>query len=160
MKRFWIAGINFSFLFFCIQSISFAQAKQMPDFSFLDTDNNTFTNKDIPQNTALLLVYFRTDCDECRHSAQLIQYNASHYPLMIWMISPNDLEDLGTFEYMVGLTKLKNVQVLQDNKDQMHRLFSFTALPFVVLFDKKGKAIKTYDYLPDAKTVTRDLNQK
>lgn len=160
MKRYWIAGINFCFVFFCLHALSFAQAKQMPDFSFLDTESDTFTNKDIPPNTALLLVYFRTDCDECRHSAQLIKYNASQYPLMIWMVSPNDLENLGTFEYMTGLTTLKNVQVLQDHKDQMHRLFSFTALPFVVLFDKKGKEIKTYDYLPDAKRITKDLRQK
>lgn len=150
----------FCFLLCSVCPATFGQSKKMPDLYFSDTENNIFTNKDIPQNTALLLVYFRTDCDECRHSAQVIKNNAAKYPLMIWMVSPNDKEELGIFEYMTGLMDIKNVRVLQDSKDIMHRLFSFSALPFGVLFDKNSKEIKTYDYLPDAKTVIKDLGKK
>lgn len=159
--RFWLLKIV------CISLLAFASLPAhsqseatLPKFLFQDTEGNAFSKKDIPAHTALLLVYFRTDCDECRHTAQLIQENAAQYPLMIWMVSPNDLETLGVFEYMTGLLRLNNVQVLQDNHDLMHKLFSFSALPFVVLFDSEGEQVKTYDFLPDAKTVIEDLAQK
>lgn len=151
----------------CLGLISgklFAQSSPIsppiPHFSFLNTDRQIITNKDIPPHLALLLVYFRTDCDDCRHIAQVIRQKASAYPLTIWMVSPNGLDNLSDFEYMVGLTGVKNVRVLQDNKSSMHKFFDFSFLPFVVLYNGNGREMKTYDYLPDVATVKKDLSKK
>ncbi|HET8574113.1 MAG TPA: hypothetical protein VFL76_09600 [Edaphocola sp.] len=126
---------------------------------FHDVDHNRFTAKDLPANTALLLLYFRTDCDDCRHTAQIVGQTAGQYPLTIWMVSPNDEETLGVFEYMTGLDKARNVRVLRDDQDIMHQLFDFQALPFCVLFDKSGREIKTYDYFPKPETIKKDLGE-
>ena len=131
----------------------------MPDFTFSDTENNTFTNRDIPDESPLMLIYFRTDCDECRHMAQVLQEKAEDYPVTIWMVSPNDAETLSTFAYMTGLLDKKNLQVLQDSRDMMHKWFSFTALPYIVLFDKNRDRLQVYTSLPDVETVKKRLAQ-
>lgn len=153
------------FVFFCLigqLDKSFAQKglNALPRLSFLNTDHKIITNKDLPAHTALLLVYFRTDCDECRQTAQIIRQTASKYPLEIWMVSPNSIDNLFDFEYMTGLTNVRNVHVLQDNKDRMHKLFQFSYLPFIVLYDASGRKVRTYDYLPDATIVKKDLAKK
>lgn len=135
-----------------------AQQKQIPELQFIDTENNSYTTKDIPEDHAFMLIYFRTDCDECRHMAQMLAEHADKYPLTIWMVSPNDIETLGTFEYMTGLLQKENIHILQDNQKLMHTWFDFKSLPFTVLFDKAGNQIARYDSLPDAETVTGKLN--
>lgn len=154
----------FLLLSFCflglIVSPGFAQTGSiLPKLSFHDADNNQFTAKDLPAHSALLLLYFRTDCDGCRHTAQVIAQTATQYPLTIWMISPNDEETLSVFEYMTGLDKAENVQVLRDDQSIMHKLFDFQALPFCVLIDKNGRKVKTYDYLPKAEMIKKDLGE-
>lgn len=157
----WILGSVFFLAVVCWTGVrAYGQSKQIPKLYFLDTDSNVVSNEDIPEDSALLLLYFRTDCDECRHTAQQIKNNAGQYPLTIWMVSPNDLKNLSDFEYMAGLMDIPNVAVLQDSKSMMHRLYSFTALPFVVLYNNQGKEVKTYDYLPNAPTIVADLKKK
>lgn len=149
-----------SFCFLELLHPVFAQNNQiLSRLAFRDVDNNRFTAKDLPANTPLLLLYFRTDCDDCRYTAQVIVRTAKQYPLIIWMISPNDEETLGTFEYMTGLDKAENVRVLRDDQSIMHQLFDFQALPFCVLLDKNGRKIKTYDYFPTPESIKKDLGE-
>ena len=149
-----------SFCFLGLLHPVFAQNNQiLSRLAFRDVDNNRFTAKDLLANTPLLLLYFRTDCDDCRHTAQVLARTAARYPLTIWMISPNDEETLGTFEYMTGLDKAENVRVLRDDQSIMHQLFDFQALPFCVLLDKNGREVKTYNYLPKAEMIKKDLGE-
>lgn len=145
-------------LFYFSGASLFAQQERIPELAFIDTEHNVFTNKDIPTDNAFMLVYFRTDCDACRHMAQVLKDNAESYPATIWMISPNDLETLSTFEYMTGLLQKKNIHILQDNQKKMHQWFHFSSLPFIVLFDKAGNQLAAFETLPDPETVARELN--
>ncbi len=56
------------------------------------------------------------------------------------MVSAEALPALRTFEDMMGLYDIGNLSILQDHTQSMHRLFDFSQLPFVVLFDKDKKA--------------------
>lgn len=157
MKNFFLL---LSFCFLGLLHPAFAQNNQiLPRLVFRDLDNNRFTAKDLPANTPLLLLYFRTDCDDCRHTAQVIARTAKQYPLTIWMVSPNAEDELSVFEYMTGLDKVDNVRVLRDDQSIMHQLFDFQALPFCVLLDKNGRKVKIYDYLPKAEMIKKDLGE-
>lgn len=161
MKRFLIIFLALSTFYFKGTPALWAQDHNtLSDLSFLDTNGERYTSKDIPDHSALLIVYFRTDCDECRHMAQEIKVNADKYPLMIWLVSPNETEELNVFEYMMGLMDLENVKVLRDYRDIMHKTFSFSYLPFCILFDGNGRQITTFDYFPKPETVIKALSKK
>jgi thioredoxin-related protein len=138
----------------------FAQSKKIPALRFTDTENTLVSNKDIPKGKALMLIYFRSDCDHCEHTAQQLKTTAAKYPVTIWMVSAEALPTLRTFEEMTGLYDFDNLTVMQDHTQSMHRWFDFEKLPFIVLFDKSGKQLKTFDELPTVETIKKILATK
>lgn len=146
-----IAALLFSFI---------APAQKMPDFRFMDTENQQKSVLDIPKGKALMLVYFRSDCDHCTHTAQQLKTEAAKYPLTIWMVSAETQPALRTFEDMMGLYDISNLSILQDHTQSMHRWFEFSSLPYIVLFDKNKKQLKTFAELPSVTTIKKILAQK
>jgi thioredoxin-related protein len=138
----------------------FAQNKKIPALRFTDTENTLVSNKDIPKGKALMLIYFRSDCDHCEHTAQQLKTTAAKYSATIWMVSAEPLPTLRTFEEMTGLYDFDNLTVMQDHTQSMHRWFDFEKLPFIVLFDKSGNQLKTFDELPTAETIKKILTVK
>jgi thioredoxin-related protein len=134
-----------------------AQSKKIPALRFTNTENEPVSNKNIPKGKALMLVYFRSDCDHCEHTAQQLKATAAKYPVTIWMVSAEPIPTLRTFEEMMGLYDFDNLTVMQDHTQSMHRWFDFEKLPFIVLFDKAGKQLKTFDELPTVETVKKIL---
>lgn len=139
---------------------NYAQQAKIPALKFTDTDNAAVSNKDIPKGKALLLLYFRSDCDHCEHTAQQLKKTAAQYPLNIWMVSAEPIPTLRTFEDMMSLYDIDNLRVMQDHTQSMHRWFDFSKLPFIVVFDKNGKQLKTFDELPSAATIKKILSGK
>lgn len=146
--------------FIVLPLFSFAQSKKIPAVKFTDTENELISNKDIPKGKALMLIYFRSDCDHCEHTAQQLKAAAAKYPATIWMVSAEPLPTLRTFEEMMGLYDFDNLTVMQDHTQSMHKWFDFTKLPFIVVFDKNGKQLKTFDELPAVETVKKLLAGK
>jgi peroxiredoxin len=135
----------------------FAQQKAMPEFRFIDTDKASVGKSNIPKGKGLLLVYFRSDCDHCEHTAIELKAKARQYPTLIWMVSGEELPALQTFESMMGLYDISNLKVLQDKNKQMHTFFNFTQLPYILLYSASGKFVKQFDELPSAEVVKKLL---
>lgn len=138
----------------------YAQGKKIPALHFKDTEEASVSNKDIPKGKALMLLYFRSDCDHCEHTAQQLKTTATKYPALLWMVSAEPIPTLRTFEDMAGLYDIANLRVMQDYSQSMHQWFDFTKLPFIVLFDKNGNQLKTFDELPTVESIKKILNQK
>jgi peroxiredoxin len=140
--------------------IGHSQQKTLPDFHFLNTDKEAVDKKNIQKGKALLLIYFRSDCDHCENTAMQLKTTAAKYPVTIWMVSAEEIPALRTFEDMVGLYDINNLTVLQDNNHQMHKAYDFSKLPFIVLYTSSGKQLKIFDELPSVETVRKILNGK
>ena len=158
MKSFLKALSVASFLLFSI-SVS-AQQKVIPDFHFYDTDKVAVAKKDIPNGKAFMLIYFRSDCDHCEHTAMELKTKAKQYPATIWMISGEEIPALQTFETMMSLYDIPNLKVLQDKNHQMHSFYNFTQLPLIVLYSASGKFLKTFEELPSVEIVKKTLAGK
>lgn len=139
---------------------SYSQQKTIPDFHFINTDKEPVDKKSIPKGKALLMIYFRSDCDHCEHTAMQLKATASKYPVKIWMVSAEEIPALRVFEDMVGLYDIDNITVLQDNNHQMHKAYDFSQLPFIVLYNSSGKQLKIFNELPSAETVRKVLTGK
>ena len=146
-------------LAFFISCNTAGQTDNFPDFKFMDTDSMPVTVKDIDPGKGLMLVYFRSDCDHCRHMAQLMKEQVSTYPVDIWMISAEDMDMIRLFEEMTGLYDMDNLRTMRDYTFNMHTWFDFKSLPFILLFDKRGKQVKQFENLPEAGTVDSLLQE-
>jgi peroxiredoxin len=143
-----------------LSCLGFAQQNHLPDFHFLDTDHVPVGKKDIPKGKALLLIYFRSDCDHCEHTAMQLKEAARKYPAVIWMVSGEEIPALHTFESLLDLYDIPNLKVLQDNNHQMHRFYDFTQLPFIALYSPSGKLLKQFDELPSIDVIKKTLTGK
>lgn len=128
-----------------------------PPFTFMDTDSNIVAAKDIPKDKGLLLVYFRSDCEHCHHAAQMMKEYVKSYKVNVWMVTGEDMEMTRMFEDMSGLYEINNLKILRDYEHNMHTWFEFTALPYIVLFDKNGKQLQVFKDLPEPKQVDSAL---
>ncbi|PSK91942.1 peroxiredoxin family protein [Taibaiella chishuiensis] len=137
-----------------------APAQNMPGLSFQDTEGHNLSTQDIPKGKALMLVYFRSDCDHCTHTAQQLKTTAKAYPATIWMVSAETQPAIRMFEEMMDLYDISNLRVLRDYTESMHRWFDFSQLPFIVLYDKNRKQLKTFGELPSVTSVKKILAQK
>ena len=124
------------------------------------TTESAATITTFEKGKAVLLVYFRTDCDDCNQNMKVLGKISHRYPVQIWMVSPEAMPKLQVFEDMYGLYEVDNIHVLQDYLKSMHTWFDFKWLPFAVLFDANGKEVRRFDRLPDAETVTSLLKGK
>lgn len=140
-------------LAFCVACSTKGQTNKFPDFKFIDTDSVTVTANDINPQKGLMLVYFRSDCDHCRHMAQMMKTLVPSYPVDIWMVSAEDIEMLRLFEEMTGLYDMEHLRTLRDYTFSMHTWFDFKSLPFIVLFDKDGSELHQFEDLPPARVV-------
>lgn len=129
-------------------STTAVQGQSMPSLAFSTTDGVLLTPEDIPENSALLLAYFRTDCDYCRFTARKIKEQVTGYPLEVWMVSPEAQDLLSVFEEMNGLYGLPNLTVAQDHTKNMHQWFQFEEIPYYLLFNKNGKQMASFKEWP------------
>jgi len=145
---------------FVLPALCHAQQRTLPDFHFLNTEKEAVDKKSLPKGKALLLIYFRSDCDHCEHTAMQLKTTAVKYPATIWMVSAEEIPVLRNFEEMTGLYDINNLTVLQDDSHQLHKAYDFTRLPFIVLYSSTGKQLKLFDELPSVETVRKILNGK
>lgn len=129
----------------------------LSELQFKDLEGQKVTQSDLPHHQALLLIYFRSDCDHCRQMTQYLRYHATSYPLQIWLVSAEEQSELDTYEYMMGLTDVPNLRLLQDFSQAMHDWFDFDGLPFCVLYNSDGQSLSRFDYLPTIEEVKQLL---
>jgi thioredoxin-related protein len=49
------------------------------------------------------------------------------------------------FAHTYGLDTIKNVQVISDEKNEMHAAFGVKSIPTIFIYDAKGKLLKRYN---------------
>jgi thioredoxin-related protein len=133
--------------------------RSFPDFEFMDTDSVLVNASDIPTEKGLLLIYFRSDCEHCHHTALQLKETFQNISSTVWMVTGEDMDMIRLFEDMSGLYDFDELKILRDYHHNMHTWFSFTSLPFIVLFDKNGKVLQTFEDLPNIATIDSLLHQ-
>jgi thioredoxin-related protein len=158
------------FLFFSLGFLCLAKAYPQQDkktvmhiaarkLTFLDMLKDTVSYQNSIGEKPLLLIYFRPDCEDCAYTARLLKTHADAYSIPVWLVSAAPLDQLQVFESMTGFYE-GNIKVLQDYTNSMHNWFDFQWLPFIILLDKKGKAIKTFESLPSPAAITKLLQKQ
>ena len=116
----------------------------MPVFSFLDLQGKEFTNKDL-KNAQGMFIYFNPLCDVCRAEMKVIRNNFAYFQdKPIYMVSPENLEDIKQFVKEFRLKKFPMIKVLYDKDDQFFKLFHTSGYPSIYIYNSQKQITSTF----------------
>lgn len=122
----------------------------LPQFSILLTDSATwYTKADLPKKKKILVMLFSPDCEHCKHETVLIKKNIKQFgSTQILMITTLPFDKMVAFYKDFELQKFSNITVGRDTKFFFSNYFKIHYLPFLALYDKKYKLLKTFEGSP------------
>ena len=119
----------------------------LPPFKLLKVDSVTyFTKADVPKNKPVLLMIFDPNCDHCQHATEDILKNIESLKNIQVVMSTNaSFEGLKDFYNRYELANYKNITVGLEVKYFLVPFYDVRNLPYLAMYDKKGKLITTHE---------------
>lgn len=99
----------------------------------------------IKANTPSVFIAFSPDCEHCQYEAKSIndkQKELQNTNVVLFTSANDSLTNV--FSHTYGLDTIKNVQVLSDKNDEMHKLFDVKTIPSIFIYNKEGQLVKQY----------------
>lgn len=128
-------------------------------FSIKLADGKIFTPVQLKKQ-ATILIYFSPDCEHCQHFTKemIDNYQKMFTDKQVVMVTYLTTADVKRFEDMFELQNYKNIVVGTEERTFIVRnYYNVTRFPFVVLYNKQGKEVKTYAHSPSFTDVTKAI---
>lgn len=133
--------------------------KSIPVFSYQNINGKNFTNQSLKKETAVIFIYFNTECDYCINEAQMIKENITQFKdLQLVFVSFENLELIKKFAQKHQLTTYDNVYFLSDNKVSFSTTFDSQSMPSMILYNKKHQLIEKIKGQTKASTLLKKIN--
>lgn len=120
-----------------------ANIKKIPNFSYKNLNNESFTRSNLTPNKAVLFIYFNSDCDFCNHEAEMIQQNIDKLNTiqMVFVSFESDAK-IVAFANTYNLLGYDNIHFLSDTTNSFATTFDVNSLPCLVLYNKEHLLIE------------------
>jgi len=150
------------FFFSLIIAAGCSQAQTTPDaskidhipaFHILTQDSVYVTNAVLKKNKPVVIIYFSPDCSHC----QRMMYELKPYMkdfsgtqvVMVTFIQTSYLKLLKEFRRDYSLSSYPNFTTGTEYPDYaVQRYYSIATTPYIAIYDRKGKLVKTFDKVP------------
>lgn len=121
-----------------------ANTKTIPTFSFLDTEGNVYTNKNLP-NKPIVFVYFNSDCDYCKSEATKIEERLEDFKeAQLVFISFEEQDSIIAFAKEYKLYNKENIVFLEDKKGDFSQIFDVNSIPYIVVYNKNKSFLQKF----------------
>ena len=116
----------------------------------------TYTHEDLKKEP-LVLIYFSPECDHCRNFTKDMMKNIKSFAdKQIVMVTFLSLDEIKKFVKDFDIASHHNIKVgTEANTFLVRNYYNVEHFPFVVLYDKNGKEIKTFANRPTIKEVMK-----
>lgn len=133
--------------------------KNIPEFSYLDINGKTFTNKNLRKAIPVIFIYFNTECEYCNEEAKMIHENITHFKdFQLIFISFEKPQQIKKFFQHHNLNHYSNVHFLHDSKVTFADTFDVSSLPCIVLYNKSHKLIEKIKGQTKPENLLKKLN--
>ena len=123
--------------------------KRFPDFppiTLLKSDSGLITKQGLKKNQQVLLMYFSPDCHHCQRQMEDILQRINEFKrTQIILATYRAMEEMVNFQSKYKLENYSNIQVGRDTKYFIQPFYKVKNLPYLALYDKKGKLITTFE---------------
>ena len=118
----------------------------VPPMQLLLVDNTNFTKENLKKNQPLILMYFSPECDHCQHQVNdMLKRMKDLKKYQIVMATNKPFEEMKMFYEKYKLAAFHNITMGRDTKFLLPPFFRMRNMPYLALYDKKGKLITTFD---------------
>ena len=118
----------------------------IPLFTLLKSDSSKITRDDLLKNRKTMIMYFSPDCDHCQHQADSMLASISKFQdIQIIMATYQPIEEMRVFYKKYKIANYQNIKMGRDMHFFFPPFFKIANLPFMILYDKKGKLITTFE---------------
>lgn len=124
-----------------------AMGAPMPDIRLVTMDNKVYTTEDLENKANIFVLLFNPTCEHCQEETLLLEKNIHKFKKskIVLMASPN----MGTYmEFFRNTTKYSQYPSLivgLDSADFINKVYTYTSLPQINIYDKKRQLIKTFN---------------
>jgi cytochrome oxidase Cu insertion factor (SCO1/SenC/PrrC family) len=124
----------------------YLQFPTVPPFTLMKTDSSSLTRDDLARNKKLLFMYFSPECEHCLHQTDSLLANLNKLKdVEILMATYQPMNELADFSRKYKMDNYSNIKLGRDTKFFFAPFYKMKNLPFIALYDKKGKLLTTFE---------------
>ena len=133
--------------------------KSIPVFSYQNINGENFTNQSLKKETAVIFIYFNTECDYCINEAQMIKENITQFKdVQLVFVSFENPELIKKFAQKHQLITYDTIYFLSDNKVSFSTTFDSPSMPSMILYNKKHQLIAKIKGQTKVSTLLKKIN--
>jgi len=151
-----VKQLFFNTLFLVMATGVFAQSDSLkapylrfptiPLFTLLKVDSSKLTRDDLSKTKKTLIMYFSPDCDHCKHQIDSMLGSMNKFQdIQILMATYQPFEQLRSFYKDYKIAGYSNIKIGRDTQFFFPPFYKILHLPFMVLYNNKGKLITTFE---------------
>jgi thioredoxin-related protein len=134
----------------------------IPPFHLLKVDSATYLTKDdIKKGRRTIVMFFSPDCDHCKRQTDSILADFDDFKnIEIVMATYQPFEEMKDFNAHYRLSEHPNIKIGRDEKFFLAPFYKIRNLPYLALYDKKGKLVTTFEGTQKVSTIMNAFRQK
>jgi len=119
----------------------------IPPFHLLKVDSATYLTKDdIKKGRRTIVMFFSPDCDHCKRQTDSILADFAEFKnIEIVMATYQPFEEMKEFNTHYRLSEHPNIKIGRDEKFFLAPFYKIRNLPYLALYNKKGKLVTTFE---------------
>jgi thioredoxin-related protein len=140
----------------------FMRFPTIPPLHLLKLDSTTYLTKDdIKKNRKTIIMFFSPDCEHCKHQTEAILADFRDFKdIEIVMATYQPFSEMKDFNTHYRIFDHSNIQMGRDEKFALPPFYRIRNLPYLALYDKKGKLITTFEGNQKADTILEAFKEK
>ncbi len=116
----------------------------IPLFEFTTLYGNTFSKYNLDKNRSTIIIYFDPNCGLCEKSAKIFyKFQKVHKESQVLFVSSSNVLQIENFIKKFQLSKISNIKFYTIEFDTFYKLFNEANTPTYIIYNTKGKHIKT-----------------
>jgi thioredoxin-related protein len=134
----------------------------LPPYHILTTDSVYTTPADLKKNKPVMIIYFAPDCSHCQHLMyELKPKMAALKNVQVVMITfVQQIKAIQVFYRDFDLAKQPNFTVGTEGYSMVvQRFYDVRTTPYIALYDKKHKLVKSWDKTPPIDELTGEAGK-
>ncbi len=137
----------------------YKKTTKIPEFAILQPDSTWFTNKQLPENKPLVIIYFSPDCGHCQMAAgEFVKGMDKLKGVELVWVSYHSPDQIKEFADAYKLSQYSNVVMGRDPNYKIPVFYKIQFTPFMAVYDKKGTFLQAYQQGTTPDTIAKLIN--
>jgi peroxiredoxin len=137
------------------------ELKSVPTFNFTKVTGQNFSNKQLIPTSNTVFIYFNSTCASCQYEAQGILENISSFKdTQFLFVSTEPIDIIKEFSCEYNLQNINQIIFLHDSLNIFSNRFDATSIPYLLIYNKKGKLLKKHKGQLNVSEILNVLNER